>query len=289
MNKRSIYILSIGTLLLLSACESKERKGASAMLDTASQYYQQEAYEEALQLLDSLNKVYPKEVEAREQALALSREVRLARSRRDSLAIIPRMQALIQYTDSLYREFSLVEAPGMPDENIIRYKGYDPSSANPQDSFLDCYIASDGTLELIAATSGADTQGVTHIQVSESVGNTFVSSDTLAYDGGLNYRFQDLGRHYERLTFTGEKAIKVASFITNAPERATIKITFGRENGKKGRVFNLDKRAKEAITKSYLYAQGLLDIAELQRGIDTHSRRLLLETERQTKEAISKK
>lgn len=205
MNKRSIYILSIGTLLLLSACESKERKGASAMLDTASQYYQQEAYEEALQLLDSLNKVYPKEVEAREQALALSREVRLARSRRDSLAIIPRMQALIQYTDSLYREFSLVEAPGMPDENIIRYKGYDPSSANPQDSFLDCYIASDGTLELIAATSGADTQGVTHIQVSESVGNTFVSSDTLAYDGGLNYRFQDLGRHYERLTFTGER------------------------------------------------------------------------------------
>lgn len=289
MNTRSIYAISAGAMLLLSACESDESKGANSMLDTANQYYQQEVYDEALQLLDSLNKVYPKEVEARQQALALSREVRIARSRRDSLEIVPRMEALVQYTDSLYREFRLVEAPNMPDENIIRYKGFDPSLANPRGSFLDCYIANDGTLELIAATSGASTQGIAFVQVQESTGHTFVSSDTLAYDGGLNYRFQDLGRHYERLTFTGDKAIKIASFVANAPERATLKVTFGLENGKKGSAFDLDKKAREAITKSYQYAKGLLDIAELQRGLDTHSRRIVLENERKAKEAINSK
>lgn len=286
---RVLYILSAGVMLLLSACESEETKGANTMLDTANQYYQEEAYDEALQLLDSLNKVYPKEVEAREQALALSREIRLARSRRDSLEIVPRMEALIQYTDSLYHEFTVVEAPSMPDETIIRYKGYNPASANPKGSFLDCYVDYDGTLELIAATSGTSTQGIAYIQVSENVGNTFVSSDTLVYDGGLNYRFQDLGHHYERLTFTGEKAIRVASFISNAPEHATLRVTFGLENGKKGRAFNLDKRTREAISKSYYYAKGLQDVSELQRELETHNRRIALDNERKAKDAINKK
>lgn len=289
MMKKYIYVVSVGVLSLFSSCVSQEEKAANAMLDAASQYYQQEAYDEALQLLDSLNKVYPKEVRAREQALELSREVRLARSHRDSLEIIPRMEALIHYTDSLYRDFTLVKAPGMPDENIIRYKGYDPSAVNARGLFLDTYIANDGTLQLIAATSGTSPIGVTHILVTESTGNTFISSDTLAYDGGLNYRYEDLGRHYERLTFAADKALRVAGFIANAPERATLKVAFGLQNGKKSRSFALDNKAREAITKSYCYAQGLLDIAELQRGLDRHNRRLQLENDRKAKEAIKTK
>lgn len=255
------------------------------MLDTANQYFKQEKYDEALQVLDSLNKTYPKEVEAREQALSLRRTIRLVRSSQDSLQFSHQLEILVQFTDSLYREFVLVEVPGMPDENIIRYKGYNPSASNEKGTFLDCYIANDGTLELIAATSGRRIEGIAFIAVNESVGNTFVTSDTLAYDGGVNYRFENLGHHYERLTYTGDRAIKVAGFIANAPEDSTIKVTFGLENGKLGKSFILNPTAREAISKSYKYAKGLIDIAELQRSLDTHTRRLLLENERRAKEA----
>lgn len=288
MKGKWIYLILVVASLSLLACDSKEKKAANSMLETASKYFQQEAYNEALMLLDSLNKVYPNEVEARQQALALSREIRLAISREDSLEIVPQMQELIQYTDSLYGEFTLVEVPNMPDENIIRYKGYDPSSTNASGTFLDCYVTNDGTLEIIAATSGTSFQGVNHIQVFESKSNTFVTSDTLEYDGGLNYRFQDLGRFYERLTFSGERAMKMGSFIANAPESATLKVYFRSKDGKKGRVLQLDNRSREAITMSYQYVKALMDIAELQRRLDTHDRRLQIENARKAKEAISK-
>lgn len=285
MKRRGLSFVIIVVLLLSFSCNSEEKKGASSMLDTANQYFKQEKYDEALQVLDSLNKTYPKEVEAREQALSLRRTIRLVRSSQDSLQFSHQLEILVQFTDSLYREFVLVEVPGMPDENIIRYKGYNPSASNEKGTFLDCYIANDGTLELIAATSGRRIEGIAFIAVNESVGNTFVTSDTLAYDGGVNYRFENLGHHYERLTYTGDRAIKVAGFIANAPEDSTIKVTFGLENGKLGKSFILNPTAREAISKSYKYAKGLIDIAELQRSLDTHTRRLLLENERRAKEA----
>lgn len=273
---------------LLAACESKEQKGATAMIERADSLFQQKEYEQALAWLDSLAVVYPDEVECRKEALRMSREIRMERSRQDSVIYAVRMEQLVHYTDSLYPLFEVISVPDMPDETVLRYRGYHPSKVDPKVSFLDVYVANNGTLELIASTSATYQLGVTYIQISESLGGSFVVSDTLQYDGGLNYRFEDLGRHYERLTFAGERAMPLAAFVAHAPEESRLMVELCREG--KGRVasFGLSKQAQEAIAMSYRYAKALQEMMEIDAELRRHDRRLFNETQRQLKEGVEK-
>lgn len=271
---------TLGLLVLLGlglfGCNSKERKAADALLRTADSLFLSENYDDAILLLDSINKTFPKEIDARRSALEKLKEVKMARSRKDSLEVSVRLDELIVYSDSLYNHFDLIEAPGMPDENIIRYRGYNPSLQNAQASFLDCYVDYDGTLVLVASTSATKTLGVRSIKVSNMTNDTYLYSDTIPYDGGNNYRFEDLGRVYERLTFRGEKAYRIASFIANTSEGVGVRITFEREDGGQGPSFVLSKAAVEAVTYSYRYAVSLDEMKDINRRLETHNKRLQL-------------
>lgn len=283
---RGVKLLVLLLLLALTACTSEEEKAANTMLEQAQRYYEQQSYEESLQILDSLQIAYPHQLKARQKALELSRVVKLEQSRQDSINIIPLMEEATLLADSLYQFFTLVEAPDMPDENLIRYNGYDPSS-NPATPFLDCYIMGDGELVLVAGISGTNPPRTTHIQVQESKGDTYIYSDTIPYDGGLNYRFETLGRYYERLTFKGDRGAKIATFIANAPDEATIKVCFGLENGRQGACFTLTNSAIEAIRESFHYYSTLEEIKSMHQALERHQRRLELQIAREQKNAIN--
>lgn len=283
---KRVYLLILLFTLTIASCTSEEEKAANTMLDQAQLYYEQESFEESLRLLDSLQVTYPQQIEVRQKALELSRVVRLEQSRLDSIKIIPQMEQATLLADSLYQFFTLIEAPGMPDENVIRYKGYDPSS-NPSSPFLDCYIMGDGELVMVAGVSGSRQIGTTYIQVHENISDTYIYSDTIPYDGGLNYRYETLGRHYERLTYRGEKGVPIASFIAQAPEDATIKVRFGSDNGRLGTWFALDRKAKEAIRESFYYYSTIEEIRSMHETLERHQRRLELQMERDKQKVIS--
>lgn len=286
MNRKYISLITLVVILVFGACNNHEEKEAMSLFASSSELFEEGSYDDALLMLDSLNKSFPKEIEARKEALNLMRKIKLAKSQQDSLSFVSEMQTLVQFSDSLYKDFVLVEAPKMPDENVIRYKGYNPSLNAPQANFLDCYIASDGTLELVAGTSSNHLQGVTYIIVKNSKEDSYIASDTLAYDGGMNYRYTDYGQHYERLIFTDAKALRIASFIASSENNNKLEVSFGLDNGRMGKPFELAPKAKQAITESYRYAKALADLKELQKGLDNHEKRLLLESKRKRKEAL---
>ncbi|MDN4753378.1 hypothetical protein QYZ87_02370 [Porphyromonadaceae bacterium W3.11] len=270
---RTKVFMTIVMCLMLISCENKHKKAAEQLQAEAEELVQQEEYEEALILLDSLQKTYPDVVKVRRAAFELSKDVRILQGRRDSILMVPELQRMEAIADSLYHHFTLIEAPDMPDENVLRFKGYDPST-NPSSPFLDCYLSHKGELKLVAGLSATHPIKSSYIKIYDSKGETFVASDTIAYDGGLNYRYEYLSRYYERLTFSPEAAERLASFIAMAPEHEQLRVIFYKEDGHEGPSFSLNSVAREAITGSYQYYNILQQMLDMDTRLRRHEIRL---------------
>ena len=274
---KRISILICSTLLssiLIVGCQSKAKKGAEQMIATADSLINIDALDNALEWLDSVKVVYPNEVESRRKALEKSRNIRLELSRRDSLASVERLSLLEAFTDSLYQQFRLIPAKDMPDENILRFRGYDPASKAPESPFIDAYIASNGTLELIASASSTTQLNIVFIRISDRANDTYILSDTLQYDGGLNYRYSNLGRHYERLTFAGKRGMPLGQFVALAPDNSRLGVEFCNEKGKAMVRFDLNQEAKAAIANSYKYVAALEEMKDIFISLNKHEKRL---------------
>lgn len=270
MRRHSIIFL---LLLSLVACGSKQKQAAEQLLQEAQALVQSENYEDALVLLDSLQKTYPDLVELRRSAFELSKDVRIAIGHRDSLVILPALSDAEAKADSLYQEFVLIEAPDMPEENILRFRGYDPS-INASSPFMDCYVCHDGQMKLVAGISATMPLESTHIRVYDSKKERFEVSDTIPYDGGLNYRYEYLSRYYERLTFSKEATVRLASFITNEPEYEQLRVVFYNDDDHEVSSFTLNSKAKEAIRGTYEYYSLLQQMLEMDAQLQQHEKRL---------------
>lgn len=285
--KQKAYILILFSLLLLTSCENKEQKAAQQLFEEAQEMVLNEQFEDALILLDSLQNSYPELVDIRRKAFELSKALRIEQGRKDSLVIVPELKIMELKADSLYKSFSLIEAPDMPDENILRYKGYDPS-VNSSSPFLDCYLTPDGELKLVAGISAIYPIKSIYVKVYDSKQERFEVSDTIPYDGGLNYRYEYLSRYYERLTFSSPAASRVASFISEAPDYEQIRLIFYREDGSSMPAFTLNNRAKEAIKGTYEYYLLLQKMLQMDQQLRQHEQRLFQREQDKARENLGK-
>lgn len=236
-------------VLAFAACTSNEQKAARALIDEAQTSITEQRYEQALTLLDSLNKTYPTLVDERRQALDLSREARLLQSQRDSLFLAPIIDSLLVREAKLMELFEVVYDETIRDHSTMRYKGYTPSQS-PMAPFLDVYFNHQGALELVAGTSGRPAPGSESVVIRDKVSDVFVSSDTIPYDGGTNYRYDIDGRTYERITFTHDNAERLSAFVAGMGEEAKLRVELIGAKGRK-QAFDLTPSAIKAIKTAY--------------------------------------
>jgi hypothetical protein len=256
-------------VVLISSCVSREERSAKILLTEAQDAYQQGHYDESLTLIDSLHRTYPGAVEARKVALRLQQLARSGSAREDSIAMTQLAGEGSARLDSLGQHFTLTEYPDMPDENLLRYKGYDPASATPQGNFLDAFIKGNGELRLVAGTAAPKVQGVTYIRLTEAGSGTYVVSDTIPYDRALNYRFTAGGVTHERLTLSLEASERLGAFVYHTPADVAIKASFG----PKGQMFTLSKSAREAIAATYDYFATYVALKNAEGQLDAATRR----------------
>lgn len=281
-----LYTLLATLTLWVSGCSSKAEQQARGMLDDATTLVAAEAWEEALELLDSLHRTFPEEAEVRRSAFELSKAIRDQMSLRDSTEVAPKLEQLETKAEVLYQEFELIEAPyGMTDENMLRYHGYDPSQ-NPASPFLDCYLAYDGTLQMVAGLSAPSEVGSVGIRVATSAEGAYVMSDTIPHDGGRNYRYSYLSRYYERLTLSPEATMRIGAFVESVPDTEGLTISFLVEKGQLTHAFQLNSTARKAITMSYRYALLLQELAEMDRVLQRHDKRKALREMEAMKQAL---
>ncbi len=270
LQPRSFLFLLV-FFLLCSGCQSEETKSARSLLIQAQTMQADEQYEEAIQLLDSLQTSYPKAVEERRQALALSRTLRLHISTRDSALIVPRIAELMADLERRHTDYVRVMIPDMPDETLMRYKGYDPSKSIGA-PFLDVYIQSDGQIEMVGGYTDSRTRDIVGLRVIASDG-TYAVSDTIAYDRGRNYRYQDGRQTHHRLTLSLQAAERIGAFVASSSSAPVLKVAFLTPDCTTVSTFTLTPQARHAIAETYAFYTTYVEVKNLEERLSKHEAR----------------
>ena len=82
-----VVMFFVGFAILLSACGDSQQKAAEQMLERATLLFEQQQYDRALIVIDSLRKNYPTAIDIRKQALTLQQNLELKRSQ-EELAVL---------------------------------------------------------------------------------------------------------------------------------------------------------------------------------------------------------
>lgn len=255
--KQLIIGITLG-LAALTACNHDAEK-ASARLAKARAMYEQNEFFAAKSEIDSVRILYPKEVKALREALSLMRQVELKEAERniafcDSLLPIKQEEAetlkkgFVLEKDSVYEEIgNYIWKPQTIERNVQR-------------SYIRTGVNEKGEMYLASVYYGGRPLEHTGIKLS-TTGDVFAQTASIPYDGGLNYRFKDLGNTTEVVTYKGENGIEAIKLIYAHPnDRIKVEYTGG-----KPYILYMADADKKAVVATYDLAVVLSDIENMSK------------------------
>ena len=253
----------------LSGCNSDGKK-AAARLENARQMFANGELAAAKSEIDSIRILYPKEIKTMREGLTLMRQVELKEAERnlafcDSLLPVKQEEVidlkkgfnLEKDTADLKKGFNLEK-----DTAYNEIGNYVSKQQTIERNIQRCYIRSGvsekGEMYLASVFYGKAPLNHTGIKLSIP-GGLSAQTPAIPYDGGLNYRFKDMGNTTEVVTYQGLKCEDAVKFIyNNRSERIRVEYTGG-----KPYVIYIADADKKAIAATYELAVVLNDIDKL--------------------------
>ena len=236
------WIFGVAALALVVCGCDGDGKAARARLDKAREMYAANDLFGAKNEIDSIRALYPKEVDVLRESLSLMREVELREAERN-----------IAYCDSL---LPIKEA-----EAAELTKGFwkqQTIERNVQRCYIRCGVSEKGEMYLTSVYFGGHPIEHTGIRLSLKDGQ-FATTASIPFDGGLNYRFKDMGNTTEVVTYKGENGMEAIKFIyVNQKERIKVEYTGG-----KPYVIYIADGDKRAIAATYDLATVLSDVENM--------------------------
>lgn len=266
MKKLITYILFAG-LLTITGC-NKTTKEAQTRLDKAQTLYEQSEYSAAKIEIDSLRTLYPKEFKVLKEGLTLMRQVEIKESERniqyvDSLLPIRQQEAEILAKAFTYERDSVYEEIG----------NYIWKQQTIERNLERCYIRSGvnekGDVYLASVFYGSSPISHTGIKLSTK-DSVYVETPNIPYDGGVNYRFENLGFTTEVVTYKNENGMDALQFISDH-EKERIKVNY---TGGKPYIIYIADGDKKAIAVTYQFALVLRDVERLTNEKDKSLKRI---------------
>ncbi|MCC8155377.1 MAG: hypothetical protein LIP01_15070 [Tannerellaceae bacterium] len=251
MNKLILYFLF--PVLIFTGCNSREKE-ANIRLQNARQMYEQGELNAAKSEIDSLRTHYKDVVNVQREGLELMRLVEVKECEGiitfcDSLLPLKRMEA-----EELKEGFLLEK-----DQTYQEVGNYVWKLQSIERNVMRCYIRSRvnerGEMFLESVFFGSRPINHTSIRVSSDDGQ-FAETETIPFDGGLNYHFKDLGNTTEVVTYSGDKGVDVVKFIY-AHAGECIKVEY---RGDKSYTIYMTDADKKALVATYDLATVLNDI-----------------------------
>lgn len=265
MKRIITYILLAG--FSLTACNNQEKE-ARARLDNARKLYEANELFSAKNEIDSIRTLYPKEFEVLKESLQLMREVEWKEAERtlaycDSLLPIriaeieELRKGFVYEKDSVYEEIgTFVWKQQTIERNIAR-------------CYIRCGVNEQGEMYLASVYYGANPINHTSIKLSTPNG-VFAETASIPYDGGVNYRFKDLGFTTEVVTYKGDAGLDAINFIyNNAKERIKVEYTGG-----KPYIIYMAEADKKALVETFNLGTVLSDVYRMTVEMNKAQKRL---------------
>ncbi|WP_106829334.1 hypothetical protein [Parabacteroides pacaensis] len=265
--KKSIFSLSLLVLMTFIACNNTSKK-AQARLVHAKELYEKNDLYTAKQEIDSIRILYPKEYKAIKEGLTLIRQIEVKEQKRnlaycDSLLPIRQAQA-----EEMKKDFLLEKDTAYNEIGNYVFKSQ-TIERNVQRCYIRCGVDEKGEMYLASVYYGKNPLKHTYIKVSTPDG-LFAETQAIPYDGGNNYRFEDLGMTTEVVTYKSDKAKDAIKFIYSYPKER-IKVEY---MGGKPFIIYLADLDKKAIQVTYDFACVLSDIENIQKNVEKSKKKL---------------
>lgn len=231
--------------ILISSCQGeKVNAEAQALLDNASQAYEQADYTHAVTMLDSLQKSFPAETGLQREGMALRPKViekaTLKQiSTNDSLMALDKVSA-----DNLKPKLKWIKTPRMLEGYWVAAQGYDPGFMNG--TGIQGRVSEIGEFYIV---SSVNPSSLHHTAISLSDGAASVSTPDVPYDGESNYRTGG----GEIITFSPAQSDTIGKFACAHPGKP-LTLTF---RGKSSKSISLSQKQVEAISDAYAYATAI--------------------------------
>lgn len=259
---------------------SDQNQDAAKMLERAGEMVKHDSLASAKLMIDSARRVYPKAYESIRQGIQLMRHIERMEFDRtlaycDSMLparnaeLLPLLKDFVFEKDSEYQEIgNFVHRLQKLEQNVER-------------SYVRSHVDEKGNLVLASVYFGKTP--IEHVAMRlELPDGQFAETQTIAYDGGNNYRFEDNGNWTEVVSYKDEKDNGAVDLIcANPTGRIKVKLT-----GKKPSVFYLDEQAKKAIAASRNISIILSDMERLKKeqvrarkGIEVLTKRIAEKTQ----------
>ena len=263
MTQAKLYIplLATALVLCLSACtKAKNERDAQARVDAAAALVEQHRYEAALQQLDSVHSLYPKQVAQRRQAKALKDTIVYLQSQQTLRYCDSLLQPLLPEADKLLKEFRYEKNESYEDHGQYVYRNLQ-TGWNTNRCFLQAYVSDDRKTLVKSYYYGAKPVHQTSVALQ--------AADQEIEIQGQNHAFEVEGWH-EILTLADEQALEVLNFISShLGER--IRVT---AKGSSKAAYYLSDSEKQALDCTYQLGLTMRDIDQLEEQIRLASQRV---------------
>lgn len=254
MKKLAICITLIAAIL--TGCNGDE-KAAQARLVKARAMYENNEFFGAKNEIDSIRALYPKEVKVLKQGLTLMRQVEVKEAERNIAFCDSLLPIKLEEVEGLKKGFAFEKDSVYEEIGNYIWK-QQTIERNVQRCYVRCGVNEEGEMYLASVYYGGRPIEHTGIKLSLKDGQ-FAETASIPYDGGLNYRFKDMGSTTEVVTYKGEHCVDAVKFIyDNEKERIKVEYTGG-----KPYIIYMADADKKAIVNTFNLATVLSDIKSM--------------------------
>ena len=255
MKRPSSYILSLARCLLfavlcaaiLPACAGADSEDASSRLLSARQLIADNRFNAAKLQLDSINLLYPRNIDARREAQHLSDTLMLLEAERTLHYSDSLLQVLNTKADSLLPLFRYEKDPRYQSRGYYIHPTL-LSTKNSQRTYLQAEVADDGNLVLRSHYFGS--AAINHTRLKVTAGDNYTQ-----FSGSTHHFYAD--GHYEILTCTDERCLQVLQLIA---ADAGSKVTITLSGDKKSTTYTLTPSDITALVQTLELCYLLSDI-----------------------------
>lgn len=243
--------------ILLCACgSSKEESPAQDVYDQANEAFEKGDFSRSLQMLDSLQKTYPSEVELQRKGMALRPRVMEQLTLRqittnDSLMAFDRAEA-----ERLKPLLKWIKTPRMIEGYWVAAQGYNPDFMNG--TAIQGRVSEIGEFYIVSSMKPAGN----HTAIALAASGEEAATPSVPYDGESNYRI-DGG---EIITFSPAQSDTIGAFAATHRNQA-LTLSF---RGKSAKSQKLTSAQVNALADLYSYSKAILQA----RQIDADRQRL---------------
>ena len=257
INWQNSFVMVL-TFLLLAGCG--KTKEARAHLAEAKNFYDNQYYEAAKKAIDTIRINYPSEVGVLKEALTLMRLVERGESERNIVFCDSMIPIRIEEAEKLKKGFVLEKDPEYNEVGNYMWQQH-TIERNIERSYVRCGVDEKGEIFLASVYFGGRAINHTGLKLSMPDG-TYAETTPIPHDGGMNYRFKDLGNTTEIVTYKNEKCINAVNFVYNAEDRIRIKADY---TGGTSFSLYLSENDKQAIKAAWDLAAVLSDIETMRK------------------------